>query len=134
MITDVHVKATGAACNDLADAAQAHDAQALAADAGGERVGRFEPFFLARVAVRGAHAACHVNHQAHGDVGHAVVQDLGGVADLNLAALRLGDSDGFIADAKRRDHFQSGQGVDQRGAGTYAGRGDQAFKLSAVLG
>jgi hypothetical protein len=64
VIRNLHVERRRALRNGFADAAQADDAQARAADLGGEGEGALLPFAAAGKAVGPHHVARHGQHQA----------------------------------------------------------------------
>ncbi|KAG0760713.1 hypothetical protein G6F22_019059 [Rhizopus arrhizus] len=110
VIAHLHVEPGAALGDGLADPAQAHDAQLLAADAQAQRdaamhlaplAGAHEPFTL-------AHAAGASDQEAPGQVCYAIRQHVGRIADLHAALMRRLDVDGLVAHAPAADRLQVG--------------------------
>jgi hypothetical protein len=84
-VAHLHVESDRTPGDDPADAAHADDAQALAADARGQRIRALGPFAAPHEAVRGADLSRGVHQQRERGVGHAVVEHVGRVADRDAA-------------------------------------------------
>ena len=90
------------------------------------------PLAAADEPVAGRQAAEHVDEPAHGEVGHAVGEDVGGVAERDAARLQRRDVDGVVAHAEVDDGGQLRQRADE--VGVHAGAGDRHGDVAAVLG
>ena len=133
VITDVHLEGCGAMGDFFADAAEAEDAQRLAAERGGERVSASGfPQAGAQVFVGLRKLAQGVQHQRHRAVGDAVVEHVGGVGDDDAALFGGIEVDLVHADAEVGDS-EFGQRIHQRGVDlARAGVGERAdFRRAA---
>lgn len=121
MVGDLHVEAARAARDDLADAAQAQDAELLARYPRGQRKAALRPALRAHEAVTMGNAARRIDQQAESQVGHAVVEYVRRVADLDATGARGVQRDGVIANAEADNGLKAGQRGDQRGSATVPG-------------
>jgi len=136
VVAHLHVEAVAAPGDGFADAAQADDAEVLAADPRAQRNAAMHlaPLAGAHEAVALRHAAGARNQQAPGQVGHAIGEHIGGVADQHATLAGGIDVDGFVTHAPAADRLEIGQRVDQRGIRAEIGRGDQRGDALAMPG
>ena len=128
MVADLHVEAARAFGDDFADATQAKDAQALAAYFGRHGEGRLGPFACAQISIRFAEASRGVDQERKRRIGHAIVEHIRGVPDLDAPCLSMSDVDRVEADAKARDHAQVRKGIHERRASAETRRGHDALE------
>ena len=109
---DAHAERAGALRNLLADAAQAGDAERLAAQLGAEEALLLPPGVLHR-AIGGGNRSRHRQHQRARVLGDADAVRARRVDDENSAAARGGDVHVVHASARARDDPQAGRRVEQ---------------------
>jgi hypothetical protein len=125
-MSDAHVKGCGTLGDGAADAAVTENAQALARHAGGEGQRGLKPLAGAHMAIAQGDLAADIHHHADGQVGDAVIEHIGRVADGNFAPLGGIDVHRVVADVKAGDDLELGQRVDQLGEGTVVTGGSDA--------
>ncbi len=124
-IENLHAEALGAGGDGAADAAQAQNAQLLAADLAGDREFRRGPASGADKAVGGGKAARGHDHQPDGEVGDIVGQHVGRVGNGNAAGQGPVHRHQVVADAVDGDDLQPGHAVDQGCGRAVQAAGDQ---------
>src|SRR5690606_9985041 len=108
VVADLHVEAVATSCDGLANAAQADDAEFFATDsrAQWDAAVNLAPAACTDEAIAQAHAARTGDHQAPGQISHAIGQHIWCVADENAAFAGGIDVDGFIADPPTADGLE----------------------------
>ena len=131
-VAHAHVEAARALRDRAPDAPEPEDAEPLAAHARGQRIVAALPLAAPQVTIGRADAARDVDQHADREVGHAIVQHVGRVADSDAPAPRGLQVDLVEADPEARDHAQLRQPVDELRVGAEIGRSDEAAELGAV--
>ena len=128
-----HVEGAGAASYLEADAAEADDAEGLAAEFGAlERL--LVPLAGVHAAVGLRNFATHRDHKAEGEFGDGDGVGAGGVHDDNALAGGSGGVDVIHADAGAADEAEGGSVLEERGVDLDGGANDQGVGVAQLLG
>ena len=125
MVDDAHLHRLQADRNLLADTAEAEDADGLGVELDLQRVAALQPLAFTDETVGLRQLPGEGNHQADGDLGHGVVQHVGGVGDVDVPLLGGLGVDRVVADTEIGDHLELWQAIHQLGGDVAASDGTQ---------